>query len=60
MRSNRPALLPANDAKDMAAALSQAGFEVILRTDSGLDDMNKAVREFGNKLKAQKGVGLFY
>jgi formylglycine-generating enzyme required for sulfatase activity len=51
---------PPNDAKDIAAALTQAGFEVILRTDASLDDMNKSVREFGNKLKAQKGVGLFY
>jgi len=51
---------PANDARDMAAALSQAGFDVVIRTDAGLDDMNKALREFGNKLKAQKGVGLFY
>ena len=51
---------PANDARDMAAALGQAGFEVVIRTDAGLDEMNKAVREFGNKLKAQKGVGLFY
>jgi uncharacterized caspase-like protein len=51
---------PPNDAKDIAAALTQAGFDVVLRTDASLDDMNKAVREFGNKLKAQKGVGLFY
>jgi formylglycine-generating enzyme required for sulfatase activity len=51
---------PANDAQDMAAALSQAGFDVVLRTDASLDDMNKALREFGNKLKSQKGIGLFY
>jgi len=44
----------------MAAALTKAGFDVVSRTDAGLDDMNKALREFGNKLKAQKGVGLFY
>jgi formylglycine-generating enzyme required for sulfatase activity len=57
---NNVLMNPANDAKDMAAALSQAGFDVVLRTDASLDDMNKALREFGNKLKAQKGVGLFY
>jgi uncharacterized caspase-like protein len=51
---------PANDATDMAAALKASGFDVMLQTDCGLDAMNKALREFGNRLKARRGVGLFY
>ena len=51
---------PANDAADMATALSAAGFDVILKTDAGIDVMNKSLRDFGSKLKEGKGVGLFY
>ncbi len=51
---------PINDAVDMAAALRAAGFEVILKTDAGLDAMHTAVREFGNRLKENRGTGLFF
>ncbi|MEZ5426360.1 MAG: SUMF1/EgtB/PvdO family nonheme iron enzyme [Pyrinomonadaceae bacterium] len=49
-----------NDATDMAAALDQLGFEVISGTDLNLREMIDKVREFGDKLRANGGVGLFY
>jgi uncharacterized caspase-like protein len=51
---------PVNDATDMANALKELGFEVILGTNLSLKQMNDKVREFGDKLKASGGVGLFY
>ncbi len=51
---------PVNDATDMSAALKELGFEVITGTDLTLRQMREKVREFGDKLKANGGVGLFY
>lgn len=51
---------PINDASDMAAVLESLGFEVIRGTDASLIQMRRLIREFGEKLEAQKGVGLFY
>lgn len=51
---------PVNDASDMAKALQGVGFEVIKGTDTNLVQMRRLIREFGEKLEAQKGVGLFY
>jgi uncharacterized caspase-like protein len=50
---------PANDAADIAAALKRLGFEVILRQNAGLAEMERAVGDFGKKLR-QGGIGLFY
>ena len=50
---------PVNDAEDMAGVLRERGFEVIMRTDANHRDMEKAIREFGKKLR-NGGVGLFY
>ncbi|MDP3426700.1 MAG: caspase family protein, partial [Humidesulfovibrio sp.] len=50
---------PANDARDMAAALRELGFEVILRENAGLRGMNEAIDQFWQSLK-QGGVGLFF
>ncbi|MDR3640771.1 MAG: caspase family protein [Humidesulfovibrio sp.] len=50
---------PTNDAQDMAAALSEMGFDVTLKLNASLKDMEEAVRTFGVKLK-QGGLGLFY
>lgn len=50
---------PTNDAQDMAAALSEMGFDVTLKLNASLKDMEEAVRAFGVKLK-QGGLGLFY
>lgn len=48
-----------NDADDMAAALRQYGFEVILKKDADLKEMTDAIDVFGDKLKGG-GVGLFF
>ncbi len=50
---------PVNDARDMANALTGLGFEVILKEDQGKAGMDRAVREFGNRL-GEGMVGLFY
>ena len=51
---------PSNDAKAMAAKLKKMGFEVMLFTDLTEDQMKKHIREFGDKITKNKGVGLFY
>ncbi|MBU1230546.1 MAG: caspase family protein [Proteobacteria bacterium] len=50
---------PVNDARDMAAALKALGFEVILRENASLAQMEGAVEEFWVQLK-KGGAGLFY
>jgi len=50
---------PVNDAKDMANALKNLGFEVILRENSGLRQMEEAVDIFWQSLK-KGGTGLFF
>ena len=50
---------PKNDANDMAKALKELGFDVILVTDANLKTMNNAIDEFHQKLK-KGGVGLFF
>ena len=50
---------PSKDARDMAALLKSLGFNVTLKVDAGLKDMEEAVREFGTSLR-RGGVGLFY
>ena len=51
---------PANDATDVAAALRKAGFEVILNIDADRPAMTQAIRAFGEALKANRGMGLFF
>lgn len=51
---------PLNDAQDVAAALRVLDFEVLEYLNADRKDMRRAIREFGDKLKAKGGVGLFY
>lgn len=51
---------PGNDARDMAEALQQIGFDVTLSVDVNRREMGKSIREFGKKLRNRGGVGLFY
>ncbi len=51
---------PANDARAIAAALKEVGFEVMLFTDMGQSEMKLKIRAFGDKITKDKGVGLFY
>ncbi len=55
-----PLANPVNDALAIARALDKAGFEVILQTDANRDAMEQAIRAFGDRLKKEGGVGLFY
>ena len=57
--STGPLRNPVNDAADMAAALQKLGFEVILKKNATLQEMEEAVFHFADRLK-KGGVGLFY
>lgn len=50
---------PINDATDMANALKKLGFTVTLKPNANQRTMERAIRDFGKKLKSG-GVGLFY
>ncbi len=50
---------PVNDATDMAATLKRLGFTVILKKNARHQEMEEAIRDFGNRLK-RGGVGLFF
>ena len=50
---------PVNDARAMASAVQDAGFEVIELENAGQREMRSALEAFGDRI-AQGGVGLFY
>ena len=51
---------PVNDAIEVTGALARAGFRVTLVADGSRDSMEKAIREFGDRLQDEDTVGLFY
>jgi Caspase domain len=55
-----PLANPVNDVRLMEGALKEAGFTVIKAENASIRDMRRLVRDFGDKLKASGGVGLFY
>jgi len=50
---------PANDAQDIAKALTQAGFDVVERDDVNRSQMADAIRDFSQRIKGAE-VALFY
>jgi hypothetical protein len=50
---------PGNDARDMAEALKDLGFEVICKVDAGREEMDAAVQEFYRNLNLAQ-AGFFY
>lgn len=58
--SSSPLQNPVNDATDMATMLEKLGFDVILKKNVTHRSMEEAIRDFGNRLKKRKGVGLFF
>lgn len=50
----------ANDAADIAAALRNAGFNVILKIDADRRAMTEAIGAFGETLKTSRAMGLFF
>ena len=51
---------PVNDARDMAATLRKLGFDVIEKTDASQKDMNRAIAQFGEKLRSDTVALFFY
>jgi uncharacterized caspase-like protein/uncharacterized protein YgiM (DUF1202 family) len=51
---------PVNDAGAVARKLKELGFTVTLLTNAGLRPMQRAMIDFGERLKEAGGVGLFY
>jgi len=51
---------PPNDATAVAVALRDLEFEVISGIDKSQREMKRAIRDFGQRLRANGGVGLFY
>ena len=55
-----PLTNPVNDARAMATTLRDAGFTVIGRENASHAEMLGLIRDFGDRLKSQGGVGLFF
>ena len=55
-----PLTNPKNDAKAMAEALRKLNFDVIELIDADKKTMRDSIREFRNRMKKDRGVGLFY
>jgi uncharacterized caspase-like protein len=55
-----PLANPVRDANSVAAALRDAGFEVILEIDADREKLSAAIDRFGRALDLRKGVALFY
>jgi hypothetical protein len=51
---------PTNDANAIGSELKKLGFEVMLFTNITQAEMKKQIRNFGEKLASDKGIGLFY
>jgi hypothetical protein len=51
---------PATDATEVAGALARNGFRVTLLANAGRASIEKSIREFGDRLKDDNTVGLFY
>ena len=51
---------PKSDAGSIAAALKNIGFEVDLRTDTTKEGLERAIREFGARLRERSAIGFFY
>jgi uncharacterized caspase-like protein len=51
---------PAHDAQDMAAALTQSGFQVSKAVNATRKEMRRAIRDFSRRIRLSGSVGLFY
>jgi uncharacterized caspase-like protein len=51
---------PPNDAALVAATLKDLGFDVLAATNKSQREMKQLIRDFGQRLRASGGVGLFY
>lgn len=51
---------PANDARDLANVLRNIGFDTTVKIDVDSETMKTAIRDFGDKLKENDGIGFFF
>ncbi len=51
---------PANDANDLANTLRAIGFETTVKVNVDSNNMKSLIRDFGEKLKSNDGIGLFF
>lgn len=58
--NRKPLSNPVNDATAMAQVLRESGFEVMTGLNLTKSQLEEKILEFGEKLKTDKGVGLFY
>lgn len=58
--TDAPLRNPVNDANAIAKELEKLGFDVMLYTNIGQNDMKRHIRSFGERLAQEKGIGLFY
>jgi hypothetical protein len=58
--ARKPLNNPVNDARAVAQVLRESGFEVITGFDLTKARLEEKLLQFGERLKAGKGVGLFY
>ncbi len=59
-RQIAPLLNPVNDARDMAAALRELDFDVMHAENVDQREMERSIREFGDRLRVVGGDALFY
>lgn len=58
--STGPLRNPVHDAQEIATALEDANFQVILLNNATKREMDRALQQFGDILSLRKGTGLFY
>lgn len=51
---------PANDAHDLANVLKSTGFDTTVILNQNADAMRQAIRDFGEKLRDNDGIGFFF
>lgn len=56
----KPLRNPENDAEDMSKTLKELGFEVIVKKNATLAEMQDSLYEFGKKVRKEKTIALFY
>ena len=58
--TRKPLNNPVNDARAVGQVLRESGFEVMTGFDLTKAQMEEKLLQFSDRLKAVKGVGLFY
>ena len=51
---------PLNDARAMADGLSRSGFQVAMHLDAGREEMQQAIRRYGEAVAKDRAIGVFY